>query len=503
VGALTSGAYRYQTRPWEMEHVGTICTHCSNGCKTTLGVRNDAIIRGNNRDRSGINGEFLCIKGRYAFDFYDHAERLQSPMIRVNGRLEATSWSKALETVAKKFGEIKARGGKFGVVGSNHTTNEENFYLQKFARQGLGTNNIDHHRTGDVTTLVDALSGTTGSLATTADLYERKAFLVIGADLAIEQPFIAFQLRANHRHHNAHVYVVTPKEVREDNYAVKSVRKRAGAELDALEELRGALASETELVILFNDAVKGDGVRRLVAFGQSLGMPVKYCALLDYSNSRGAIDMGLVPELLPGYHAASAPGLTVREMLAATDLDALLVVGANPLKDATLNSPRAFVVVQEMFLTETAQRADVILPAASAYEKNGTVTNVCGEVQRLKRAISTLGAKPDLEIIGLIAKEMGFAPLLGPWLPETIYNEIRRTVKGYDIPLALVSTGAQQTMPVNGRVGVESRPDLIWSAHDTLFTSGTLGRYSKILNSVIEKRLSHAPPEDKVEPVGQ
>ena len=73
VGALTSGAYRYKTRPWEMEHVGTICTHCSNGCKTTLGVRNDQIIRGNNRDRSGINGEFLCIKGRYAFDFYDHA----------------------------------------------------------------------------------------------------------------------------------------------------------------------------------------------------------------------------------------------------------------------------------------------------------------------------------------------------------------------------------------------------------------------------------------------
>jgi NADH-quinone oxidoreductase subunit G len=310
-------------------------------------------------------------------------------------------------------------------------------------------------------------------------------------------------LRANHRHHGAHVYTVTPDAVREDNYAVKSLRKPAGSELEALEELRGALAAEPELVILFNDAVKGDAVRQLVAFGQSLGIPVKYCALLDYSNSRGAIDMGLVPELLPGFQAAEAPGLTVAEMLAATDLDALLVVGANPLKLATLNSARAFVVVQEMFLTETVQRADVILPAASAYEKNGTVTNVCGEVQRLKRAISTLGAKPDLEIIGLIAKEMGLAPVLGPWLPETIYNQIRRTVKGYDIPLALVSTGAQQTMPVNGRVAVESRPDLIRSAHDNLFTSGTLGRYSKILNSVIEKRLSHAPPQDKVEQVGQ
>src|SRR6201995_944731 len=103
VGALTSGTYRYHTRPWEMNHVGTICTHCADGCKTTLGTRNDRIIRGNNRDRSGINGEFLCIKGRYAFDFYNHPERLQAPMVRVNGKLEETSWAKALAAVGAKF----------------------------------------------------------------------------------------------------------------------------------------------------------------------------------------------------------------------------------------------------------------------------------------------------------------------------------------------------------------------------------------------------------------
>ena len=507
VGALTSGTYRYQTRPWEMEHVGTICTHCSNGCKTTLGVRGDEIIRGNNRDRSGINGEFLCIKGRYGFDFYDHAERLQSPMMRINGKLEEVSWSKALAKVAEKFGEVKARGGKFGVVGSNHTTNEENFYLQKFSRECLGTNNIDHHRTGDVTTLLDALSGTSGQLATAADFYDRKAFLIIGADMALEQPFLAFQMRASGRHHEARVYTITAGSVREDNYAVKSVRKPRFTELEALPELRDALKAESELVIVFGDSVKGADVRRLVEFGESLGIPVKYCALLDYSNSRGAIDMGLVPELLPGYHPSGTAGLTYREMLAATDLDALWIVGANPLKEGPLASKRAFVVVQDMFLTESAQRADVILPAGSAYEKNGTVTNVCGEVQRLKRAVGALGTKPDLEIIGQIAKEMGFAAKMGPWLPDRIHSEIRGSVKGYDIPLPMVTLAAQQTTPVNGRVGVEDRPDQIWSAHDNLFTSGTLGRYSKILNSVIEKRLSHsqavAGNADREEYVGQ
>ena len=112
VGALTSGSYRYQTRPWEMTHVGTICTHCGDGCRTTLGVRDDKIMRGNNRDSSGINGEFLCVKGRYAFDFVEHPERLQSPMLRnAQGEFEPISWSKAFEPIAETFNAAKARAG--------------------------------------------------------------------------------------------------------------------------------------------------------------------------------------------------------------------------------------------------------------------------------------------------------------------------------------------------------------------------------------------------------
>jgi NADH-quinone oxidoreductase subunit G len=495
VGALTSGIYRYQTRPWEMDHVGTICTHCSNGCKTTLGVRNDQILRGNNRDRSGINGEFLCIKGRYGFDFYNHPERLLSPLVRVGGALEPVSWSTALETVAREFSAIKAKGGKFGVIGSTRTTNEENFYLQKFAREGLMTANIDHHRSGDVVTLLDALSGkSNASLAGTSDLYNAKAVLVIGADLSLEHPFLAFQIRANLRHHAAHVYVLTPHPVREDHCATQSARASGDAVWAALDEMRSSLAAEADLVILFDDSIKGHAVRRLVDFGESLAKPVKYVPLVDYSNSRGASDMGLLPDLLPGYHPADQPGLSLDEMLAATDVDALWIVGANPLARAQLNSASAFVVVQDLFLTESALRADVVLPAASAYEKNGTVTNVCGEVQRLKKGIDTMGAKPDLEIIGLIAKEMGLAALMGPWLPDRVFEQIRKSVRGYDVPLPVIATGgAAQTTPVNGKISVEAQTELIRSVHNNLFNSGTLGRYSKILNSVSEKTDSVHP----------
>ena len=497
VGALTSGAYRYQTRPWEMTHVGAICTHCADGCKTTLGTRNDRIIRGNNRDRSGINGEFLCIKGRYAFDFYDHAERLQAPLERIDGQLVEVSWSQALETVARKFNETLAAGGSFGVIGSNHTTNEENYYLQKFARQVLKTNHIDHHRTGDVVSLLDALSGKTDKLATVADLYQTKAILILGADLALEHPLLSFQIRANYRHHQAHVYALTPRPVREDKYAAASVR--AGAPDDyfaAIESLREKLRAEPGLVILFDDSVQAGDIRKLVDLGESLGIPVKYICLLDYSNSRGAADMGLMPELLPGYRPSEQAGLRVDEMLDA-NLDALWVVGANPYKKpgAGGQGPGAgkarFLVVQDMFFTETAQQADVVLPAASAYEKEGTVTNVTGEVQRLRRAVNVMGAKTDLEIMGFIAREMGVAAALGPWVPNSVFEEIRANVRCDDSSLAALATGgAAQSMPVNGPIPVEIRPELTRSDHNGLFASGTLGRYSKVLSSVLEGRLS-------------
>jgi NADH-quinone oxidoreductase subunit G len=496
VGALTSGAYRYKTRPWEMTHVGTICAHCGDGCKTTLGTRNDRIIRGNNRDHSGINGEFLCIKGRYAFDFYDHPERLQAPLVRKDGKLEEVAWSEALTAVAQKFNQTIAAGGSFGVIGSNHTTNEENFYLQKFAREVLRTSHIDHHRTGDVVALLDALSGSSGKLATVADLYERKAVLVIGADLALEHPLLSFQIRANFRHHQARVYVVTRGPVREDKYAAAVVR---GADYQSLGD---RLKTEPELVILFDDSVKGGAVRELVEFGESLGIPVKYICLVDYSNSRGAVDMGLTPELLPGYQPCDQPGLHLNEMLAAK-MDVLWVVGANPLKGAgdqarqSASGPGArerssgFLVVQDLFLTETARQADVVLPAACTYEKNGTITNVTGEVQRLKRAINTMGAKPDLEIMGLIAREMGAAGALGPWTADAVFQEIRDSVRGYQISMPVIEAGgAAETTPLNGRIPVENPSALVDSDHNGLFASGTLGRYSKVLNSVIESRLS-------------
>ncbi len=168
VGALTSGSYRYKTRPWEMNHVSTVCTHCADGCKVTLGVRqtNDGseIVRADNRDKSGINGDFLCAKGRFGFDFVESPDRLTQPLVRNSaGKLEPATWEHALRFAAGKLKEIRdTRGGTaIGVIGSNRTTNEENYLLQKFARTVLHTNNIDHERTTDYPAFARALAGRT------------------------------------------------------------------------------------------------------------------------------------------------------------------------------------------------------------------------------------------------------------------------------------------------------------------------------------------------------
>ncbi len=214
VGALTSGSYRYKTRPWEMNHVSTVCTHCADGCKVTLGVRqaNDGseIVRADNRDKSGINGDFLCAKGRFGFDFVDSPDRLTQPLVRnAQGKLEPATWEHAIRVAAGKLKEIRdTRGGKaIGVIGSNRTTNEENYLLQKFARTVLGTNNIDHERTTDYASFARALAGQPGKTASLRDIASACAILLVGGNPTDEHPLLAWLLRTNVRLNRARLYV--------------------------------------------------------------------------------------------------------------------------------------------------------------------------------------------------------------------------------------------------------------------------------------------------------
>ncbi len=574
VGALTSGAYRYKTRPWEMKHVSTVCTHCGDGCRTTLGVRRSdtgmEIVRGDNRDKSGTNGDFLCIKGRYAFDFASHEERLTQPLIRKNGRLTPATWEEAFEVVGKKFAEIRDRdgGSAFGVVGSTRTTNEEAYLLSKFARVVLKTNNVDHHRTADFPALAAALRGKPGATASMADVYNAPAILLIGNDPTEQHPLLAWQIRNNVRLHRARLYVVNSAPIKLRRQTGDFIQVPAGAEGKAasflagddssLEGLTGPSASkdawlalpdklrgEQNLVIIFGAEIRGQAVADLVAFGS--GIPgAKFVCLADYANSRGAADMGLYPDLLPGYQsigaggafqqewpdAPIAPGLDMNGMIdsaKAGKLKALYVVGSNPVGRLNLDPfvfSRSFVVVQDMFLTETAVIADVVLPAANLYEKSGTVTNTCGDVQLVKKAGEVSGTKSDFEMIVRIADAMGVVvrklvpygggtradmgqsrgaqsgeadrhavwlemqglePKMSPLDPMAILDEIQRLVPGYDVSrMNLLAGNSEHTSLEKSGPGAAHKPESIVPANDSLFSSGTLGRYSRALKSVME-----------------
>ncbi len=361
VGALTSGSYRYKTRPWEMNHVSTVCTHCGDGCKVTLGVRQSNegadMVRADNRDKSGINGDFLCAKGRFGFDFVDSADRLIKPLVRnAAGKLEPTTWEHALRVAAGKLKEIRdARGGEsIGVMGSNRTTNEENYLLQKLARTVLRTNNIDHVRTADYASFVRAMAGNEGKSASLRDAGTACAVLLVGGNPTDEHPLLAWQLRTNVRLNKARLYIVNHKTIKLERQAkaVQGVPPNGYRDLTALldrneGDFAKAVMAEESLLIIFGQEFRGEQIESLAAWGLKRGN-VRFAFLGDHSNSRGAADMGLLPDLLPGYIPVTAPapfveeyagmpatpGKTAPEILDAAQsgqLGALLIVGDNPV----------------------------------------------------------------------------------------------------------------------------------------------------------------------------
>src|SRR6266446_3035387 len=538
-GALTSGTYRYKTRPWEMEYVPTTCAHCSNGCKVTLSVRNHEIMRANNRDLSGINGDFLCVKGRFGFDFTTHKDRIRQPMVRKGDKLFPVSWEEAAQTAATKLKELHAKNGadSIGFIGSNRTSNEENYLFQRLARATFGTNNVDHHRTVDYTGLITALGeNATDSLLTMDELYHSKAVLLVGNDPTNQNPLAAWQIRTGIRHFGAKLFIINEREIKLHRQAKVFAKVGKGQEAAALRwlaheegqlpsslveqlvQLKAGLEAESDVAVVFGAEVSGAAIAQLVAFGSKLPGKTRYMALGDYANSRGAADMGVLPDRLPGYmhldNAAnreafdkiwgavisSKPGMATPQIVEAAQsgkLKALYVMGANPF--AHFGTPAQgrgkleFLVVQEMFLTDTAKVADVVFPAASAYEKDGTVTNTSGEIQLLRKGAEVMGTRTDFDLLRILSHQLqraGLGKAFHYKTPAAVFEEIRKAVPGYDVPaLGLLTGNAEPTriqIARNGHAPYDVPAGLIRSAQDTLFTSGTLTRFCSMMESLPE-----------------
>jgi formate dehydrogenase alpha subunit len=524
VGALTALPYRFKARPWDLRQHITVCPYCSNGCSVRLGVRGMEILRARGTVDRGVNGEYLCVRGRFGYEYVNSAERLTAPLLRLGAALSPAGFDEAVAFTAARLRAIASTHGPESIafLGGEKLNLEEAYLFGKLARAVLGTNHVDAR-----TRLTAPLAGAAmlqatggGRPALSFDrLLAAEEVLVLGDDLQGEGPFAqAALIRAQHQR-GLHLTVAHPRRVKLARPKFKGdwLGLKPGSELvllhgltraaleagepeglpaeaaHGLPALRQALAAWTDDKVSQATGLPWATIaaagrrlraakRKAVVFGRAYVEHPQAAALLQaveglgwasgaltaaessvmfvgpQHDTQGALDMGLVPDRLPGYVAVddeagrrafepswgvtlpAKPGLSAPAILAAAAegrIKALWIVGDEWLRSALDRAlaERAleqaeFVVVNELFPTATAARAHVVFPVAAFAEKEGSVVNCERRIQRTARALPPRkGTRPDWEVFQAVAQALG-----AKWsyrTAEDVYREIGRLVPGY------------------------------------------------------------------------
>ena len=433
-GTLLDATYRHQARPWELSQTITTCTFCSDGCQMSLGSRAGEVMRSVARDRyvNGHNGEFLCIKGRFAHPFVNHEERIKGPLIRYKkgGRLVPATWDEAIHRITEGFHAALAAYGPegFGVVGSPRLTNEANWSLLRFAREVAKTEN---YAATDAFSLVPFFQNLSAPIATHRDIRHAKTIVLVGGEPEELQPLVGRQIRQAVRNGGAKLVIFNSVPIRlkeqaahflhinsgsedavvlalSDQSAEGLAAEKMGVEAQVFADVR-KLIDETagDVVILFGGELTAAAQAVLAqlpaTFGGREGRRFLLHPLPLYNNSVGVHDVGLMSGKLDAAGMLARAGAGIHTLyVAGSFLPQHLAGHADAL--AKLD----FLVVQELFETETTRHADVVLPAASFAEVDGTYTNSGGLVQRVRQSIPPVHtAKPDWMITDALARAMG------------------------------------------------------------------------------------------------
>ncbi len=458
VGALTSAAYRFRARPFDLVSTPSVCEHCASGCALRSDHRRGVVVRRLAGDDPAVNEEWNCDKGRFAFNWYSGKDRLSTPLLRSSdGVLEPVSWPVALEAAAR--GLVAARDGStvgtptqgargVGVLTGGALTVEDAYAYAKFARLVLGTNDIDHrarpHSREEEDFLASAVAGR--SLAggvTYADLERASSVLLVGLEPEEESPIVFLRLRKAVRKHKTAVHAVAP-------FATRGVVKLAGVLVPAAPgteaEVLRALAAGAPDVAPTTQALIGGGAivlvgERLAAVPGALSAAVSLAASTGArlawvprrAGERGAVEAGTLPGLLPGGRPVTDPearvdvaavwgssslpatrGRDLSQMLeaaAAGSLGALVVAGLDPddLPDPELaaRALRAvpFLVSLEVRTSAVTELADVVLPVAPPAEKSGSFVNWEGRVRSFPATLDSR-AMSDLRVLFALADQL-------------------------------------------------------------------------------------------------
>ncbi len=416
-GTLLDGVYRHETRPWEMDQTRTTDTYSSDGMQLSIGSRGGEVHRIVARDRyvNGLNGEFLDVKARFAHGFVNSKERIKTPLIRYKkgGKLIPATWDDAIHFVGNK---LKESGNNVGVVASSRLTNESVFTLKRFAKEAV---NSDNYAVSDGYDLAPFFNNLSAPLCTHKEIRHAKTILLIGGEPEEEQTFTAKQIRQAVRNGGAKFIVVHDTPIRLTAQASQFIHVNKGS----LDAFALAFADQADAAILqkigagqeeFDELLKTIGESEgdfILMFGGDLSAEAQ-AALANVAGSFVTEKRRVLLHPLPlynnsvGAHDMTAGRKSLDEVL--KNSKALLIAGSLPEDKTNLLANKDFVVVQELFETATTEFADVVLPAASFAEVDGTFTNNSGFVQRVRKAIEPVHqSKPDWVIASMIARELG------------------------------------------------------------------------------------------------
>ena len=426
VGALMSVPYRYKARPWDLVKTETICGFCGTGCSLTVETRDGEFKRIKSDFDTGINGELLCAKGRFGFDIIDGGTRIEQPMIRKHGSLVPASWDEAIEYVATKARVVRDSGGRIQGQISPRQTNETAFMFQTLMRQVFGSQDI-HSSTrfsglrskAAVTALARVVAGVVDRMPV-ASVLEAECIFLLGSNISEENPVTGYLLRSALREPKKQLVIASSRPCGLDDIATASLRLLPGNEAHLLSLLskeedhlpdgaigdfvslaKPILAASNRIALLigteFLRTPQAENclrwIEQVAERFKAHGKIVNVQFLFDRPNQLGLWDMGCLAGVAPGWQRGQDPPT-------ATDdpADLLYVLGADAMGSGSDGDPigvpasqPSCLVLHASHFNKTAERADVLLPAATYGEENGTFTNNEGRVQALQRVRSSHG----------------------------------------------------------------------------------------------------------------
>ena len=543
VGALTAKPYRFKARPWDIDGVESVSLVDAVHSKISVQTSHNEIIRIYGIDNDATNHGWLSDKDRFIFNYGQSEDRLTTPLVKEDGEFREATWAEAITLVSERLGSFD--GDKVAGIGGARSTNEDAYVFSKFLRSVVGTPHLDAQ-------LGDGLDASFAAAVTPRaeinDLESVKTILLWGPDLKEELPVLYLRVRRAVTELGANLVILHPRRTGLDDVATHTLRYKPGSGPDVLRKLAAGdgeyadareVLGEGPVLALVGRAGLGEDpnlAEAVAAFAMDLP-DAKIMPLMRRGNVFGALDMGVTPALLPGRVAVDddagrsaleghwgplpdGAGLDTTGILGALanrQLSALVLNGADPVRDyptpsmatAALDTAE-FVVSFEMFMSDSAAYADVILPVAGLGEVEGTATNLEGRIQKVNRIVPPAGmSRPVWSIINDLAATMGTEFDAGS--AEAVGSEITQVAPAYggvawdrlswgDDKEGLVLPGPAGTQPLEHTptdrgVAVKSGQRVLHTAR-VLYDDGVMVRHSSGISGLAPHGAAYLHPRD-------